>query len=71
MNKLKSRLQELVDSGKLESFSIQNVDENGNIGKTSKHRNAERMTLIFSDGESLVVDTFCSGCSENTTFHVE
>ena len=64
MNK-SNKIDNLVKIGILKSFSIENLDINGNIG-VSDYRNTERLTLIFPNDEKLILDTFCSGCSENT-----
>ena len=65
--KLEEKLQVLLINGTLDDYDLVNVDEDGNIGKESKFRNTERLTLFFPNGESLVIGTFCSGSLENTT----
>ncbi len=60
------KLNQLVSVGQIKSYLIQDVDEEGNIGKTSDYRNAERLTIEFHSGQTLTIDCFCSGSSENT-----
>jgi hypothetical protein len=68
MDKVRTKLEELVSKGVLVSWKIVNVDEDGNVGRKSKYRNSERMVLVFPSGETLSVDTFCSGIREDTCF---
>jgi len=63
-------LESLVKSGDIMFYCIENVDENGNVGKTSEFRNTERLTLVLPSGKKLVINTFCSGCAENTSLSV-
>jgi hypothetical protein len=58
-------LAKLIAKGILKSYKIENLDDEGNVGK-SAGRNTERVTLEFPSGEKLVIGTFCSGCLENT-----
>jgi len=64
------KLDELVAKGMIKSYTILNVDKDGNIGKESKHRNSEQLRMVFPNGEMITIDTFCSGCLENTTIIV-
>lgn len=61
-------LNELVTDGTITSYDLNNVSENGDIGKESKFRNTERLKLYFPNGNTLTIDTFCSGSAENTVF---
>ena len=61
-----TKLNELVTNGAIKSYVLINVDEDGNVGKTSNFRNTERLTLLFGNGESLTINTFCSGSAEDT-----
>lgn len=65
-----NKFEKLVKSGILISFSIENVDIDGNIGVCTKNRNTEKLTLCFPSGETLILGTFCSGYSENSFFLV-
>lgn len=67
MNSLEEKLRELVNNGTLAGYSLINLDENGNAGR-SKFRNTESLTLTFPNGGTLNLGTFCSGCLENTGF---
>ena len=62
-------LDQLVLDNSISSYRLENIDENGKIGK-SKCRNTERLTLNFPNGNKLVLDTFCSGCLEDTCFFI-
>ena len=65
---LTERLKKLVQIGILKSWSIKNVDEDGNVEQSSKFRNSQLLTMVFNDGQELKVNAVCSGCSENITF---
>jgi hypothetical protein len=67
-------LDELVASGDIASYSLAKLDENGNVVVDGAPplplrgmRETERATLTFPSGKQLVIDTFCSGCLENTS----
>lgn len=59
-------LNKLVEHGTIISYEYLNLDEEGNVGE-SKFRNTEQVKLVFPNGKSLTIDTFCSGCNENTS----
>jgi hypothetical protein len=59
-------LHKLINSGVLLCYKLENVSEEGEVGVHSKFRNTERLTLYFPSGDSLIIDTFCSGCFEDT-----
>ena len=61
------KLEKLVDTKCLKSYEFENVDEEGIVNRKSSNRNTERLTLVFPNGEKLVIDTFCSGSLENTS----
>jgi hypothetical protein len=54
-------LDSLVLSKDISSYSYQEVPE-----EESKFRKTEKLELTFPSGRKLVLDTFCSGSSENT-----
>ncbi len=58
-------LDSLVKSGDIVSYGYEQLDEDGNPGE-SDSRNSERLILIFPSGKNLILDTCCSGESENT-----
>ena len=60
-------LEELFLNGLISSYQYEEVDEDGNVGKTSDFRNTERLTLAFPNGHKLIIDTICSGSSEDTS----
>lgn len=65
-------LDELVSNGLIFSYELVNVDENGNETNLSNQkgfRNTQKLKIVFNNGPTLVVETFCSGSSENTTLH--
>ena len=66
MSMTDNALNTLVENGTIVSYEYLNLDEDGNIGK-SKFRNTEQVKLTFPNGKTLVIDTFCSGCNENTS----
>lgn len=59
-------LDKLVAEGTLQSYRFVDVDENGEENKASPHRNTQKLTLNFPNGQILTIDTFCSGSLENT-----
>jgi len=62
----------LVASGAIKNYVLATLDENGNIDASiSEHatRTTERLTIELSSGDILQIDTFCSGCAQNTTLH--
>jgi hypothetical protein len=67
MHKLRT-LDRMVAAGKLKSYSIHNVSEDGDRDKYSSFRNTELLVLEFPDGEKCEIGTFCSGSAENTCF---
>jgi hypothetical protein len=70
------KLEELVSLGAIKSFVFTDLDADGKpsdksalIGRPSdicNERNTQQLVLEFSDGNKLTIDTFCSGCYENT-----
>lgn len=60
-------LDGLIDSGDIKSYFLETVKEEPN----SKFRDTERLTITFASGKVLILNTFCSGCSENTCFIIE
>lgn len=60
------KLDSLVLDGAIQSYSLVNVSEDGVEGQSSKFRNTERLKLVFHNGKELVIDTFCSGSSEDS-----
>ena len=67
-DKLVENLNNLVKDKTIKSYVIYNVDDNGIVGKKSKFRNTQRLSIKFNNNQSLVIDTFCSGSAENTVF---
>lgn len=65
------KLERLVCLGIIDKYEYDNCDESGNIGKESEYRNTERLVLYFPNDEKLIIDTFCSGCLENTYLNIE
>lgn len=61
-------LEKLILSGDISNYKIETLDEDGEIvSHPCGNRNTERLTIKFPSGNLLVVNTFCSGCSENTS----
>ena len=61
-------LETLVKNGTIKAYEIHNVDEDGIVGRTGKFRNSQLLIIMFNNGETLRLGTFCSGCNENTVF---
>jgi hypothetical protein len=68
MNATSLVLDNLVRNKVIAGYVLNNLDEEGNIGK-SKFRNTEQVVLEFNDGTKLQIDTFCSGSLEDTSLH--
>ena len=62
---LKTALNELIKNNQLKEALVENVDENGYVGKQSAFRNTTRLTLKFPDNSTLIIDSFCSGIVED------
>lgn len=61
------KLEQLKLLGLIVDYKITDLDDEGNPGESPHGRNTQRLELLFPNGDSLVVDTFCSGCNENTS----
>lgn len=67
MNKLTQKLNRLVESNTIESFTyLQQTPSCEN----DKNRLIDVLELYFSDGKSLKLSTFYSGCLENTSLEL-
>lgn len=64
------KLEYLIGKGLITSYEYCNVSEEGEKNKISEMRNSEYLKIIFPDGEELLIETFCSGCMENTTLSI-
>ena len=56
-------LDSLVESGEITSYKYEEILDYPD----SESRKTEKLELTFSTGKKLVIDTFCSGCLENTS----
>jgi len=67
-------LNMLVQQGIIRNYEYVEVNEDGKVvdesNKKSKFRNTEQLILIFNNGYRLRIDTFCSGCAENTVLDI-
>ena len=63
-------LEELVQSKTIQTYQLDFLDDNGEIG-SSDNRNSERLTIYFKNGENIILTTFCSGSSQNSSFLIE
>ncbi len=66
----KAIFQELIDFFCIKDFKLVNIDEMGNEG-TSMSNNTQKLILTFPNNTKLVINTWCSGCLENTGFSFE
>lgn len=64
------KLDNLVKNGTIKSYSVKTIDEHGNHievwNEPGRFRNTQHLFIEFNNGETLCVDTFCSGSMENT-----
>lgn len=66
MNETIEKLNYLKKEGVITDFELVNISETDEKGKVSPFGNHERLVINFGK-ESLVIDCFCSGASENLT----
>lgn len=59
-------LDRLVANFSIASYTLEKCDETGRPGE-SRFRNTEKLTLVFTNGTTLTIDTFCSGSHEDTS----
>ncbi len=60
----------LIATGQLARYEFVSLDDRGLPGK-SESRNTERLVLWFPNGKGVVIDSFCSGSSQNTVLQVK
>jgi len=60
-------LNELVESGTIKGYKYYPASEAGVPNVESDHRNTENLVIEFNDGKNLLIGTFCSGVSEDTS----
>jgi hypothetical protein len=59
-------LDTLVKEGVIASYLLETIE-----GEPGSHtREADKLTITFTSGHILVLNTFCSGCEENTSIIV-
>ena len=63
-------LDKLIEKNIIKSYVYDIVDDEGNIGQESENRNTEILILKFEDETTLKLETFCNGCSEDTTLSI-
>ena len=52
--------------GELKDFKFETIEDEPGSGM----RETDRLILTLPSGKTIVIDTFCSGCSENTSLIV-
>jgi len=67
---IKEKLNQLIQNNTIKSFDLNVVDQNGNVGNKGTMRNTEQLILEFNNGQKLTIETFCSGCLQDTFFMV-
>jgi hypothetical protein len=67
MSKLKKRLNLLKKLGVIHSYVLK--EQIPSFGDT-KYRLVDTLKIIFPGGEELGLETFCSGCMENTSIEL-
>lgn len=66
MQKFNQILDNLVANGQIKEYILtRNIPMAPD--DTSGSRMTDALEIIFPSGEKLKLDTFCSGCAENTT----
>lgn len=68
-----NKLEDLIKSGTISSYSILTLDQDGKICSEpgSGSRETQELVLNFPSGQKLVIGTFCSGCNENTILCID
>ena len=57
-------LDKLVASNTIKSYNYETDEPFDN-------HNQQQLTIVFNDGHKLVLDSFCSGCLENSGFFID
>lgn len=60
-------LNGLVARGALKNFKLETIEEEPGSGM----REHDRLLLVLPSGEQIVIDTICSGVSENTSIIID
>lgn len=62
-----SKLDILVLNGMITAYKLIDLNEDGEEVKNPKgFRNTQQLELTFPNGSKLLIDSFCSGSSEDT-----
>jgi hypothetical protein len=64
------KLENFISLGLIKSYKLTNISCDGIPDEESDSRNTEQLSLEFPNNQSLIIDTFCSGCLENTTISI-
>jgi hypothetical protein len=64
------KLESLIKNGTILSYEINNISYYGKLNEYSESRNTEQLIIHFPNGESLTIDTFCSGAAEDTLIFI-
>jgi hypothetical protein len=62
-----AKLDSLLFSGMIAAYKFVNCNEEGNVVDRPKgFRNTQKLILTFPNSDQLVIDSFCSGSSEDS-----
>lgn len=60
-------LNGMVQRGLVKDFKLETIEDEPGSGS----REHDRLTLVFPNGEQLVIDTVCSGSAENVSIYID
>lgn len=63
-------LDDLVKRGLISKYEEETLDADGNVDPQANWRSSDLLTLHFSEGSKLVIQSVCSGSSENAVLDV-
>ena len=59
-------LDNLIGSGEIKDYELETVEDTPGSGS----RETDKLTITLLSGKKLVIETFCSGCAENTSLFI-
>lgn len=67
-----AKLDSLLLDGMIVAYKFVNCDEEGKVVDRPKgFRNTQKLMLTFPNGAQLVIDSFCSGSSEDSVLLID
>jgi hypothetical protein len=60
------KLETLKQAGQITEYKLHNVSEAGIVGERSPFRNTQLLLLRFPNGDTIEIQTLCSGTAEDS-----